>query len=606
MSHTRSKPAKGHKHICSRNDTMVNDSPTPMIESEFAHLLSELFPSEHSRKRAAFMALRGPPHERRQSPPPKRTKTDKEINEEGGEGREERKQDEKCKTEEGGEEDCMESGQEEDEEAEEEQEDKEDGGDDDLTQSCSCDGGWSSTPESGSEHEDEVTGGQEHRITLVVKAESSDYASDSSGDSSETPNYVRQFRRLIRGKNNSDDVEYFRENLTAAEQANVVSDLGRIARLSSPDKPYCLQLLETQIPDNYKAIAYRKMTALRELEPGSGEHHKLKQWINTLMRVPFGKYKDLPVSLEKNTLDECSAFLSTARQTMDSAVYGMTDVKEQIYQLLGQWVANPSAIGTAIAIEGPMGTGKTTLVREGISKALGRDFIFMALGGATDSSFLEGHSYTYEGATHGRIVEGLAGCTSMNPIFFFDELDKVSDTPRGQEIIGILTHLTDSSQNTEFHDKYFAELSFDLSRALFVFSYNDASMINPILRDRMHKLCTRGYTPLEKISISRGYLLPAVRARVRFNESLIVIPDDVIKHVVEKYTQKEKGVRNLGRCLSIIHTKVNLARLVKDTKEFMKSDIFKGISVPFTLSKVQADALLGTKGEVESWRHMYM
>ena len=119
-------------------------------------------------------------------------------------------------------------------------------------------------------------------------------------------------------------------------------------------------------------------------------------------------------------------------------------------------------MGTAIAIKGPMG-GKTTLVK-GISKVLGRDFAFMALGGATDSSFLEGHSYTYEGSTWGKIVDNLVQCKSMNPVIFFDELDKISETPKGEEIVGILTHLTDTTQNSKFHDKYFAELDFDLSR----------------------------------------------------------------------------------------------------------------------------------------------
>ena len=137
------------------------------------------------------------------------------------------------------------------------------------------------------------------------------------------------------------------------------------------------------------------------------------------MQIPFGIHKELPVSLEKNSVEECSAFFNNAKRVMDDAVYGLDDVKEQIYQLLGQWVSNPSAMGTSIAIEGPMGTGKTTIVKEGISKALERDFVFIALGGATDSSFLEGHSYTYEGAMHGRIVDALTKCKSMNPVFFF-------------------------------------------------------------------------------------------------------------------------------------------------------------------------------------------
>ena len=106
----------------------------------------------------------------------------------------------------------------------------------------------------------------------------------------------------------------------------------------------------------------------------------------------------------------------------------MDDAKLQIMQLVGQWISNPSATGTAIAIKGPMGTGKTTLIKEGVSKILNREFAFIALGGATDSSFLEGHSYTYEGSLHGKIVDILLQCQTSNPVIYFDELDKISET----------------------------------------------------------------------------------------------------------------------------------------------------------------------------------
>ena len=104
------------------------------------------------------------------------------------------------------------------------------------------------------------------------------------------------------------------------------------------------------------------------------------------------------------------------------------------------------------------------------------------MGGATDASFLEGHSYTYEGSIPGRIVQilGEKNVNCMNPVFYFDELDKVSDTSRGHEIHNILCHLTDFSQNDEFHDKYYAGINFDLSKSLFVFSFNDEELINPI------------------------------------------------------------------------------------------------------------------------------
>ena len=122
------------------------------------------------------------------------------------------------------------------------------------------------------------------------------------------------------------------------------------------------------------------------------------------------------------------------------------------------------------------------------------------MGGATDSSFLEGHSYTYEGSNWGKIVDILIQSKCMNPVIYFDELDKISGTPKGEEIIGILTHLTDTTQNSQFHDKYFSSLDFDLSKALFIFSYNDEDKINPILRDRMYRIETKGYKKKDKIT----------------------------------------------------------------------------------------------------------
>ena len=231
-------------------------------------------------------------------------------------------------------------------------------------------------------------------------------------------------------------------------------------------KPYRFILLDAPIPANLKAVALKKINALRIMEPGSGEYYKVKTWVDTFMRIPFEKYSTLPIHIDDG-VDKCHEFMQFAKKTLDEAVYGLNDAKMQIMQMIGQWITNPSAVGTAIAIQGPMGTGKTTLVKEGISKIMNRYFAFIALGGATDSSFLEGHSYTYEGSTWGKLIDIAIQSKTMNPIIYFDELDKISDTPRGQEIVGILTHLTDTAQNDKFHDKYFAEVDFDLvSRCL--------------------------------------------------------------------------------------------------------------------------------------------
>ena len=291
---------------------------------------------------------------------------------------------------------------------------------------------------------------------------------------------------------------------------------------------------------------------------------------------------------------------------LDKAVFGLNDAKMQIMQLLGQWISNPNANGSAIAIKGPMGTGKTTLVKDGISKILNRPFALIALGGATDASVLEGHGYTYEGSVYGKIADILIQTQCSNPIIYFDELDKVSDTPKGEEIIGILTHLIDSTQNTQFHDKYFSEIDFDLSKALFIFSYNDESKINPILRDRMYRISTKGYNKSEKNTIAKNYLLPTICKQVNFEKDNLVIEESALNYIIDNYTEKEDGVRNLKRCLEIIYTKLNLYRLMPENSPLFKDEKSLKVEFPFTVNTEIVDKLIKKEQKNDNWKIMYM
>ena len=412
------------------------------------------------------------------------------------------------------------------------------------------------------------------------------------------------FKKLLRDKSVMNDMRFFKDHLKPSEQSKVLSRMKEIRDHCDVVKPYRLALLDSDIPVQYKACAYKKITTLKYMEPGGGEYYKMKNWVDAFMRIPFGVHRSLPLTLDAG-VEKCHEFMENAKKTLDSAVYGLNDAKLQIMQMVGQWIANPHALGTAIAIKGPMGTGKTTLVKEGISKILGREFSFIALGGATDSSFLEGHSYTYEGSTWGKIVEILLQSRSMNPVIYFDELDKVSETPKGEEITGILTHLTDTTQNSKFHDKYFSEIDFDLSRCLFIFSYNDESRINPILRDRMYRIQTKGYSEKEKVTIARDYLLPKIREQVKFKEEEIVIPDETITYLISKHTSEEQGVRNLKRCLEILHTKLNLYRLMKPGTNLFKKDMELEVTFPFTVTREVADVLIRSEKKTGAWLNMY-
>jgi hypothetical protein len=400
----------------------------------------------------------------------------------------------------------------------------------------------------------------------------------------------RIFKRILRDKNTMNDFEFY-DKLEIEQQKKIIKELREINKITRVEKPYRLTLFECNIPVIFKAAAIKKINSLRYMEPGSGEYYKIKNWVDTFMRIPFSKYETLPLSIEDG-VDKCHDFMANAQKTLDEAVYGLNDAKMQIMQMLGQLITNPQAIGSAIAIHGPPGTGKTSLVKEGISKILNRPFAFIALGGATDSSFLEGHGYTYEGSTWGKIVQILIDSKCMNPVIYFDELDKISDTPKGEEIAGILTHLTDTSQNTQFHDKYFAEIDFDLSKCLFIFSYNDESKVNPILKDRMYRIQTKGYNQKQKTVIANNYLLPRIREQVKFMSEDIIIPDQTLHYMIENHCNKEDGVRNLKRCLEIIYTKLNLYRLMRPDTNLFQEEMSLKVTFPFTVTKDIVDKLI--------------
>jgi len=403
-----------------------------------------------------------------------------------------------------------------------------------------------------------------------------------------------QYRELLASENKKpNEMDYFRKKLSNVEQLRIMQDLKEINKHIQIDKPYRLALLQSNMPAKYKAFAMEKLNMLKGMEPGDNEYYKIKMWIDTFMRIPFSNFTNLSVKMSDG-LEVCHAFMKNAKNVLDNCVYGLDDAKLQIMQMIGQWITNPDAMGTAIAIKGPPGTGKTTLVKEGISKILGREFAFLPLGGATDSSYLEGHSYTYEGSKWGQILQIVINSKCMNPVMYFDELDKISDTPKGEEITGILTHLTDTTQNSQFHDKYFSEIELDLSKCLFIFSYNDESRVNPILKDRMYRIETKGYETKEKMVIARQYMLPKIREQVNFGPDEVVIPDDTLQYIItnKKLTQEESGVRNMKRCLEIIHTKLNLFRLMKPDDNMLTNEIGIKVEFPFTVTRQHVDKLI--------------
>ena len=257
--------------------------------------------------------------------------------------------------------------------------------------------------------------------------------------------------------------------------------------------------------------------------------------------------------------------------TLNNAIHGHTTAKRQLKRIIGQWI-NGKQTGYCFGFEGPPGVGKTSLAKNGLSQCLLNDtdnthrpFAFIPVGGSCNGSTLSGHNYTYVGSTWGRIVDILIDKKCLNPIIFIDELDKVSKSEHGKEIIGILTHLVDSTQNESFQDKYFNGIDLDLSKALFIFSYNDPDAIDRILLDRIHRIKFDHLSLDDKLVIANNYLLPEIYKNVGLI-NIIKLSDEILIYIIEHYTY-EAGVRKLKEILFEIISEINLS-ILQNTDEY--------------------------------------
>jgi ATP-dependent Lon protease len=401
---------------------------------------------------------------------------------------------------------------------------------------------------------------------------------------------------------NEDEEDYF-EDLSKSKRRKLNEQMKRISNLiEEGDVPFKFRILDLPIPDSLKAIVIKKIDNLNEMDGSEG--YKLRTWVESFLRIPFGKVTPLPVKLSDGMVP-CAKFLADTRDTLDKAVYGMATAKTQIMQTLAQWISNPASSGNVIALKGPMGVGKTSFAKNGVAKVLQRPFEFFSLGGASDSANFVGHSYTYEGSMWGRVADALMNARCMNPVLYFDELDKISSTSHGDEIVSMLIHLTDRSQNSQFHDRYFAGVDFDLSQCLFVFSFNDESKVHPILRDRMQVIHCSGYNCEDKKNILTQYVWPQVLDRIQLTGQL-TLTDDAVRFMISEFSKDEEGVRTLIRSVETLVTRINLLRIADENtaKEYI---FYKKISLPCTIDVGLARHLLQdtTTGVNESWRHLY-
>jgi ATP-dependent Lon protease len=375
--------------------------------------------------------------------------------------------------------------------------------------------------------------------------------------------------------------------MDAAKQKQLIEALENRPTVTDTGAQMMFRILTMKLPAEIQAMAMAKYQALQGMDPSTSEYFKQRNWLDKFCSVPFGDYKELPVTLASGQ-EACGTFMGRAKKSLDDSVYGQDEAKLQIMQFIASKIANPDARGLSLLLIGPPGIGKTSLIKGGIAKAIDWPFQFISLGGDSDASTYTGHQLVYESSHAGKIVNSLVAAKSMSAVLMFDEVDKISQTPKGEEVSNLLVHLTDPVQNGDFEDKYLAGVPIDLSKVMFVFSANDITKIDRVLLDRMNVIHLQGYGPKEKMVIAEQYLLPAALREVNLYERLNV-SRDILQHIIENYAKEETGVRELKRCLEAIVQKVNMLRMY-NAKEL--PFYIKDFSLPFVVKKEHVDLFL--------------
>ena len=386
-------------------------------------------------------------------------------------------------------------------------------------------------------------------------------------------------------------IDHFKQ-LSDEKQKELIVALENRPTASGNGFNLMLNILTMKLPKEIQATILAKYNSLQTLEASSNEYFKLRAWLDKVVSIPFGVYKEIPVRLEDGS-EKCGAFMETAKKCLDDAVYGQDESKLQIMQFICSKIANPDSRGLCLLLAGPPGIGKTSLIKNGIAKALGWPFQFISLGGDSDASTYTGHQLVYESSHCGKIVNSLIASKSMSTVLMFDEVDKISQTPKGEEVMNLLIHLTDPVQNGDFEDKYLSGVPIDLSKVMFVFSANDINKIDKVLLDRMLVIDLKGYDLKQKTVIAEQYLLPTALKEVNLHEK-VSISKEILTKVIEEYAKEEKGVRELKRSIEQMTQKINMLRMYNSPqlpfyiKDFSLPFIVKKDHVPLFIKKKEA------------------
>ncbi|MFA6010537.1 MAG: endopeptidase La [Desulfobacteraceae bacterium] len=345
---------------------------------------------------------------------------------------------------------------------------------------------------------------------------------------------------------------YLREQVRAIHK-----ELGELDEKAVELEEYKKNIAKCKMPEHANDEALKQLKRMETMHPDSSEASIIRTYLDWMIELPWSK----------STKDHL--IIQDAKQYLEKEHYGLDKIKDRILEYLSVRKLNPNMKGPILCFVGPPGVGKTSL-GQAIAKAMKREFVRMSLGGIHDEAEIRGHRRTYIGALPGRIIQGLKQCGTNNPVFMMDEVDKVGSDYRGDPSSALLEAL-DPEQNSQFSDHYL-NLSFDLSKVMFILTANQTDTIPSPLLDRMEIINLSGYTLEEKKAIAEKYLIPRQIKENGLKEKHVEFSKGSLEKIIEEYTA-EAGVRGLERALGKICRKIARSVAEEETKKKKKNII---------------------------------
>ena len=331
----------------------------------------------------------------------------------------------------------------------------------------------------------------------------------------------------VKSQINQNQREYYlREQMRAIQE-----ELGVSEDIEDEVAGFLEQLEKLELDDKTRDKVTKEINRFARMQASSAEATVSRNYIETILELPWNKYSEDNIDLIK------------AEEILNEDHYGLEKVKERVLEYLAVMQLSEGLKGPILCLVGPPGTGKTSIAKS-VARSIGREFVRMSLGGVRDEAEIRGHRRTYIGAIPGRIISAIKDCGTSNPIFLFDEVDKIGADYKGDPASALLEVL-DPEQNKDFTDHYL-EVPFDLSKVMFITTANTTETIPRPLLDRMEVIEVTGYTEEDKLQIARQYLVPKQIKENGLKKKDISFTDSGLKTIINYYT-RESGVRNLER-----------------------------------------------------------